>query len=561
MPANANPLRVLNLQAAADIGQFAAVSSTGTLATAGSAPIGFTTASGKSGTLVPVAVMGSAVAWAGAAIALGQRLEIGANGTVVPLAAGIQVGTALNAAASGDQVEVMMGVPASVSGAGNRRDRPLPCAVFGPSHANLNPPNTDVRLLVGAMGSSPTSISPERWQVNTFYPVAYPVANGGVSSNTTADMLARSDAVIATTRKSIQDVIDTRPEVVFLASLDTNDFASLNAGNYAATVAATVANHRQIVRMFLSAGIYVIDEGNYPYSATAHTTPSLTRQAILETNATYAADAALYPTQMEFLSAASVLGDASGNYLPNCSQNDANVGLHKSMYGEWLLSQSRAAALTRKFGVSRGFRYAGANLLNNATTASRGNNSLIGRTAASVGGLKGEGWTHNANANVTQNLGSIQVIDGKRYSMMLGTSTAANSQQMIYFPLDAANFGLVSGDIVGLEFDMYVSDANDGPPPILTTTTSRFNLINNVPATLGWTNNQNASVLTARSFPGPFKQHVVFPPLQLPAPGTLTTAEFWCEWKTDELVQWKFGCANPRLVKIGSGGVLDAWQV
>lgn len=440
-----------------------------------------------------------------------------------------------------------------------QRTAPVPCAVFGPSHGDLNPGFTDIGLLVGAFGSSVAAISPERWQVNTYYPLAYLVANGGVGGQTTNDMLSRVNTAAGSGRKSIQDVIDTKPEVVYLASLDTNDFAGLTPANYRANVDATIARHRQIVQIFLGAGVYVVDEGNYPYSGLAHTTPSLTRQAILETNAIYAADAAQYAGRMEFLPSASVMGDAFGYYLPNFSQNDANVGLHKNIVAENALSRLRAAVLTRRYGPSRPYRYAGPNLLKSAANGVYGNNSLIGRTAASVGGgLKAEGWTHGANGALTQNLGSIQVVDGRRYSMMLGTSTGAGAQQSIYFPIDVANFGFVAGDIIGMEFDLYVSDANDGPPPILKTTTSRFNAYN--PATLAWTSNQNASSLTARAFTEPFKQHVVFQPLRLPDLAGLSAVEFWTEWVTDELVQWKFGAANPRLVKIGSGGVLDANQ-
>lgn len=118
MPANANPLRIINMPAVAAVAQFAAVDSTGALATAGSAAIGFTTAAAKAGGAAPVCVMGSAVAWAGAAITIGQALEIGANGSVVPRVSGAQVGTALNSAAIGDQVEVLISAGGAVSGDG-----------------------------------------------------------------------------------------------------------------------------------------------------------------------------------------------------------------------------------------------------------------------------------------------------------------------------------------------------------------------------------------------------------------------------------------------------------
>lgn len=118
MPANSNPLRIINMPTSADIGQFIAVDSNGVRATAGAAAIGFTTAAAKSGSAVPVCVMGSAVAWAGAAITIGQALEIGASGFVVPRVSGAQIGTALNTAAVGDQVEVLIATSGAVSGAG-----------------------------------------------------------------------------------------------------------------------------------------------------------------------------------------------------------------------------------------------------------------------------------------------------------------------------------------------------------------------------------------------------------------------------------------------------------
>lgn len=512
--------------------------------------------------------------------------------------------------------------------------RPVRCATFGNSIAELNPPNTDASLVMGVMGVTPSNISPERWQVNNYYPNCYIVANGGVSGATTGTavngMRWRATQNVSPTRKSVQDVIDLRPDVVFLPGLDINDFASLDSANYRTTVDTTIANHRFLVQQFLSAGIYVVDEGNYPYSATGHTNPALTRQAILETNAIYAADAALYAGRMTFLNSISVLGDATANYLPNCSQNDGSPGLHPSFYGQSLVSQLRARALTARFGVSRAYRYAGTNLLTNAATAATGNNSLIGRTSAGVGGgLYATGWVHGGNGNMTQNLNAVQVIDGKLYSTMLATNTAANAQQRIDFPIDVANFGrfatisigttsgsptitsasnaftqelvgttvvaagvnagttilsvsstgtatlsanatatatvsadftITPGDILGLEFDLYVSDANDGPPPILKTTTARFTLTNNVPQSIAWVYYQNASSLTARSFTTAYKAHIVFPPFQVPVVGTLTTAEMWCEWRTDEIVQWKIGAANPRLVRIGRNGVLDALQ-
>lgn len=45
---------------------------------------------------------------AGAAIAAGQRVEVGANGTAVPLAAGVAVGVAVDGAANGADAQIKL---------------------------------------------------------------------------------------------------------------------------------------------------------------------------------------------------------------------------------------------------------------------------------------------------------------------------------------------------------------------------------------------------------------------------------------------------------------------
>ncbi len=108
MPANSIPLNIAGRVAAAAIGQFTPIRADGQPAVFGDSVIGFTQASGLAGSRVPVAVDGSSIGWAGADIADGDFLQVGDAGTVIPWAGGTIVGRALNAAATGDHVEVLL---------------------------------------------------------------------------------------------------------------------------------------------------------------------------------------------------------------------------------------------------------------------------------------------------------------------------------------------------------------------------------------------------------------------------------------------------------------------
>jgi hypothetical protein len=86
-----------------------AVTAAGALPAAAARCLGFTKFSGVIGDRVAVAVLGSTVAEAGAAIALGAALELDALGRVITRTAGVTVGSALGtAAAAGDKIEIVL---------------------------------------------------------------------------------------------------------------------------------------------------------------------------------------------------------------------------------------------------------------------------------------------------------------------------------------------------------------------------------------------------------------------------------------------------------------------
>lgn len=86
-----------------------AVTAAGALPAAAGRCLGFARFDAPIGTRVTVAVLGATVAEAGGVIAAGAALELDALGRVVTKAAGVTVGSALNAAAAaGDKIEIVL---------------------------------------------------------------------------------------------------------------------------------------------------------------------------------------------------------------------------------------------------------------------------------------------------------------------------------------------------------------------------------------------------------------------------------------------------------------------
>ncbi len=99
-------LYTLTIAATAAIIAQTFVDFTGAPAVAAGNTAGVSRTSANIGDLFPVDRLGSAVVTAGAAIAEGQRLEVGANGLAVPHASGVVVAVALETAAVGATFEV-----------------------------------------------------------------------------------------------------------------------------------------------------------------------------------------------------------------------------------------------------------------------------------------------------------------------------------------------------------------------------------------------------------------------------------------------------------------------
>ena len=111
MAASKISLLTLSLTSAAALAQYQPVQATGAAATAAGNAVGFSDASVSAASQVfPATVLGTAIAVAGAAIAIGALVEVHTTVTqVVTKSAGIAIGRALTAAAAaGDLIEVLI---------------------------------------------------------------------------------------------------------------------------------------------------------------------------------------------------------------------------------------------------------------------------------------------------------------------------------------------------------------------------------------------------------------------------------------------------------------------
>lgn len=109
MSQNYSPVLSLPLKLTAAVAEYTFVDLSGATAPAAAYALGIADQAGAIGDVVKTQVLGTSRMKAGAAIAKGALIEVGANGKGVPKAAGIAVARAMEAAAGPDSViEVLL---------------------------------------------------------------------------------------------------------------------------------------------------------------------------------------------------------------------------------------------------------------------------------------------------------------------------------------------------------------------------------------------------------------------------------------------------------------------
>jgi len=103
---------------------------------------------------------------------------------------------------------------------GGQRTTPLRVATFGDSTANAggvrSVTNQDTAQAVNANWGATFSggLTSDRYALDRAYPQAYLVINGGITGQSTTQMLARDTLGASITRRAITDVINAAPDVV-----------------------------------------------------------------------------------------------------------------------------------------------------------------------------------------------------------------------------------------------------------------------------------------------------------------------------------------------------------
>ena len=423
------------------------------------------------------------------------------------------------------------------------RTTPLRCATFGDSTANVGLGNTDCAILDSvfpASGGTFVSYELSKWCTYQFYPQAKIVANGGISGETTTQMLARDTAGYSATRKAISDIINLAPDVVIVRGGSINNLTSIAAGTYDSKIATCYSEHISILNRFIASGIAVIDEGFFGYSSLGAAYPALVRSALVTLNTMFASYIAnLQKPNVVFLAAN--LCDLAGNYLAEAS----NDGIHLNFYGALVLGKAEALVLEKLFGVSSGPRFPGTNLISNPLFASSG----------AVGyGVAPTGYTA-AGSSATLANAKIEAINGKTFWTVEVTPTAGVNSAAIFVPFNASTFGIVANDILGFEMDIFVS-AIDGvsAPPACFGYYVRNDLYKNAAGRFV----PNEALTIYGGVPWVYNAHTSFMYKCQEASAALTSsssAPFL--FGTATMTPYKMGISCPRLVKLNIAQVTE----
>lgn len=427
---------------------------------------------------------------------------------------------------------------ADINSPTHQRITPLRCALFGDSTASAGTSFFDTENVTAtwpASGATTVSYQFEKFPVALFYPAAQLIANCGITGETTTQMLARDSAAASATRKAITDVIDQQPHVIFLSGGSINNLMGITASQVDASVAATYAEHVQIINRLLQAGVPVIDRGIFGYSAAGATDPAATRAALVKLNGLFKSYATSVPGRVFFLDLVGTISDSNGNFLPGLSTD----GIHLNGLGGLALGQAEAALLSRLFGASAKARFLGKNLTTNA---------LLHASSAVTEGVVGTGYSIQAT-NATKQNAKVEVIDGVPFQTCEFTATSAGATGEIRMPWSFTTLSIAANDKIGFEFDYFLQSIAGAPVPAPTNFYARVDMQKTA-------NGRFIVELTQASaqFIADQILHCAFGPLTFSEANTVlgNVTILVLRFTTDTVGgQWKLGVSNPRIVKVG----------
>lgn len=416
----------------------------------------------------------------------------------------------------------------------------LRVATFGDSTANAGDTLTDYS--VGAMdfpASGQTLYMSPRLQKFAL-PVVYPncqlVANGGISGETTTQMLARDTAAYSPTRRATQDVIATAPDVILLRAGSINNLSQVTTATLAATVATAYAEHAEIIRRLSASGALIIDEGIAGFSGTSNPEPATMREGIRQLNALYKADALASGGRVLFLDPVGITCDQNYNML---SPRIAGDGVHVEFYGALAIAQAEAELIRAYFGESVPVRFQGPNLL-------AGQEQML-TTASSSIGLVATAFKVIASGCTRQNA-KVEIIDGKKWQTVELVKVSDTNYVQITMPFALSAMGIVANGVYGFEVDVIVLGVN-GDSPKFTNCSTRVTLEKTGAGRLVYDSFQANETDMGPKFSG----HAASLPIRIPV-ASAELSDLGSSWGF--LIYnclspiWKVGVSSPRIVRL-----------
>lgn len=436
------------------------------------------------------------------------------------------------------------------------RGSPIRIATFGDSTANLGTTQgasemaaTTFSAPFPASGTTILKMDIDKWACGQTYPLAWPVINCGVGSETTTQMLARDAAAAGATRKALTDLANANPDVVILRAGSINDLLALTAASSQSLVDAVYNRHIEILQKALSSGAIVIDEGFFGYSPASGTQADLDfrRAAIVSLNARYAAYAGTLSGRVHFLDVVGTLTQADGNYIAGVYES---TGVHLNEYGGLLLGELEAAVLRKIYGASSSIRFAGTNVITNA---------LMRNTGAQAYGTVATGFTIGTSGagSVRQNA-KIEAINDKIFQTCEYVWSTTAQYGSIYMPFDPTTMGIVANDVYGFEFDYYIENMSGAVVPAASSgnQTANVELVKSANGTVAVQMLATGYATTAR-VANIVTGHVCAPITIREASAALASGVFYFKWGSDTAGTYKLGVANPRIVKLGVARVTE----
>ncbi len=243
----------------------------------------------------------------------------------------------------------------------------LRVATFGDSTADASSLTAQDISLFQASLNGHQLIASRKYQLSFYYPAAYLVGNGGIGGETTAGMIHRDVEPVSIQRKSTEDIIALKPQVILFRGGSINDLPNVNKNNRASIVNETYTHHITLLERFTTADLPVLDSGIFGYSfpkggmevgGYSKADPTQVRLALTELNNKFRTYAKTHD-KVYFVDPVGVVSDTKGKYFFTMTEE----GIHLSLQGSLAMAKKEAEVVAKIFGesVEKAFEKGGKN--------------------------------------------------------------------------------------------------------------------------------------------------------------------------------------------------------